>query len=85
MARRIPAAGRHNLAVGVRHMQAADHIRAAAGEHLGMVLPAGAVAQVGRESGCGLGRSSGRSDPAAVRCSLAAGAGHGAAPDTGSV
>jgi hypothetical protein len=66
-------------------MQAAGRTRAVAGEDLGMVQPADAVAQVGRESGCGLDRSFGHIDLAAVRDSLAVGTDRGAVPGMGSV
>jgi hypothetical protein len=85
VAHRILVADHHSLAVGARHMQAADHIRAVAGEDLGKARPAGAVAQVGKGNGCGLDRSPGHIDLVAARGSLAVGADHGALPGMGSV
>jgi hypothetical protein len=84
-AHHILPADHHSPAAGARHMQAADRIRAVAGEDLGKARPAGAVAQVGRESGCGLDHSSGHIDFAAVRGSLAVGTDHGVVPGMGSV
>jgi hypothetical protein len=69
-------------------MRAADRIRVAAGEGLGTLgeaAVAGVVAQAGRGSGCGWGRSSGHIGPVVERCSLAAGTGRGVVLDMGSM